>query len=180
VDLGHEVVDHAPTFTDDLVPAFEIVWSQEFLALPLTAEDEAAVLPLTRWIRERGRATTAREYYAALATLRSAARTELEATGGFDAVLTPTLAQPPALVGGLRNDKDPAADFEAQKRFTPFTAPYNMSGQPAVTVPLHWNSAGLPIGIQLVGRPYGEATLLRLAAQLEVAMPWSGRRPACW
>jgi amidase len=112
--------------------------------------------------------------------LRQAARTELEATHGFDAVLTPTLAQPPALVGELRNDDDPAADFEAQKRFTPFTAPYNMSGQPAVTVPLHWTDAALPIGVQLVGRPYGEATLLAIAAQLEMAAPWSARRPECW
>jgi amidase len=180
VDLGHEVVDHTPTYTDALVPAFETVWSQEFLSLPLTPEDEANVRPLTRWIRERGRAATGADVYAALATLRSAARIELEATVGYDAVLTPTLAQPPALVGGLRNDDDPAADFDAQKRFTPFTAPYNMSGQPAVTVPLHWSAAGLPIGIQLVGRPYGEVTLLRLAAQLEAAAPWVSRRPECW
>jgi amidase len=179
-DLGHEVVDHEPTFTAALVSAFETVWSQEFLALPIDAEVEARTRPLTRWIRERGRATTGAQFYAALASLRQAARAELEATGGFDAVLTPTLAQPPALVGGLRNDDDPAADFEAQKQFTPFTAPYNMSGQPAVTVPLYWNDAGLPIGMQLVGRPYGEATLLSLAAQLEAAVPWSDRRPACW
>ena len=135
---------------------------------------------LTRWVRERGRAASGTDVYAALAALRQAARVELEATFGFDAVLTPTLAQPPAPVGSLRNDADPAADFEAQKRFTPFTAPYNMSGQPAVTVPLHWNDAGLPIGIQLVGRPYGEATLLRIAAQLEEAAPWIQRRPALW
>jgi amidase len=179
-ELGHEVVDHAPTFTGDLVPAFETVWSQEFLSLPLTAEDEANVRPLTRWIREKGRTATGADVYAALATLRMAARVELEATAGYDAILTPTLAQPPALVGGLRDDDDPAADFEAQKRFTPFTAPYNMSGQPAVSVPLHWSAAGLPIGVQLIGRPYGEVTLLRLAVQLEQAAPWAGRRPACW
>jgi amidase len=179
-DLGHEVVDHTPTFTADLVPAFETVWSQEFLALPFDESVEAGTRPLTRWIRERGRATTGIQLYAALATLRQAARTEISATFGFDAVLTPTLAQPPALVGELRDDDDPAADFEAQKRFTPFTAPYNMSGQPAVTVPLHWTAAGLPIGIQLIGRPYGEPTLLALAAQLEAAIPWSARRPECW
>jgi amidase len=179
-DLGNDVVDHIPTFTGDLVPAFETVWSQEFLSLPLSDDDELRVRPLTRWIRERGRSATGRQVYAALATLRQAARVELEATYGYDAVLTPTLAQPPALVGGLRDDDDPAADFEAQKRFTPFTAPYNMSGQPAVTVPLHWTDAGLPIGIQLVGRPYGEATLLRIAAQLEEAEPWAARRPALW
>jgi amidase len=179
-DLGHEVIDHAPTYTPELVPAFEVVWAQEFLALPLEPADEAKTRPLTRWIREKGRGVTAAQFYAALAALRQAARVELEATFGYDVLLTPTLAQPPALVGGLRNDDDPAADFEAQKRFTPFTAPYNMSGQPAVTVPLHWSAAGLPIGIQLVGRPYGEATLLRLAAQLEAATPWAGRRPGCW
>ncbi|HVT65924.1 MAG TPA: amidase [Mycobacteriales bacterium] len=179
-DLGHEVIDHTPTFTAELVPAFETVWSQEFLSLPFDESVEANTRPLTRWIRERGRSATGAQVYAALATLRQAARVELEATYGFDAVLTPTLAQPPALVGGLRDDDDPAADFEAQKRFTPFTAPYNMSGQPAVSVPLHWTAAGLPIGVQLIGRPYGEATLLALAAQLEVAVPWSARRPECW
>ncbi|HEX3898774.1 MAG TPA: amidase [Mycobacteriales bacterium] len=179
-ELGHEVVDHTVTYTGELVAAFETVWAQEFLSLPLQPAEEANARPLTRWIRELGRGATGSDVYSALATLRMAARTELEATADFDALLTPTLAQPPALVGGLRNDADPAADFEAQKRFTPFTAPYNMSGQPAVTVPLYWNAAGLPIGIQLVGRPYGEATLLGLAAQLEAATPWSGRRPACW
>jgi amidase len=179
-DLGHEVVDHVVTFGADLVPAFETVWSQEFLSLPFDEAVEAKTRPLTRWIRERGRAATGAQVYAALAVLRQATRRELEATSGYDAVLTPTLAQPQALVGGLRNDEDPAADFEAQKRFTPFTAPYNMSGQPAVTVPLHWTQEGLPIGVQLIGRPYGEATLLAIAAQLEAAMPWSARRPECW
>jgi amidase len=179
-ELGHEVIDHVPTFTAELVPAFETVWSQEFLMLPLTDEDEAKTRPLTQWIRARGRSATGQQVYAALATLRQAARVELEATYGYDAVLTPTLAQPPALVGGLRDDDDPAADFEAQKRFTPFTAPYNMSGQPAMTVPLHWTASGLPIGVQLIGRPYGEVTLLRLAAQLETAAPWAARRPECW
>jgi amidase len=109
-----------------------------------------------------------------------AARTEIEATQQYDAVLTPTLAQPPLLVGELRNDDDPDADFEAQKRFTPFTAPYNMSGQPAVSIPLFWNERGLPIGVQLIGRPCDETTLVRLAAQIEAAAPWAHRRPARW
>jgi amidase len=100
-------------------------------------------------------------------------------------VLTPTLAQPPAKVGGLRDDTDPARDFDNQKRYTPFTATYNMSGQPAINVPLHWteptaDAPALPIGIQLVGRPGDEATLLALAAQLEAAEPWAHRRPDCW
>jgi amidase len=179
-ELGHEVVDHVPTFPGDLVPAFETVWSTEAAAIPLDAAVEAKTRPLTRWLRERGRVTTGSGFYAALATLRQATRSELAATEAYDVILTPTLARPPVLVGELRDDADPAADFEAQKEFTPFTSPYNMSGQPAVSVPIFWTDVGLPIGVQLVGRPYGEATLLSLSAQLEEALPWRARRPACW
>jgi amidase len=178
--LGHEVVDQAPTFTAELVPAFEAVWSAEAARLPITEAEAARCRPLTRWLRDRGLALSGPQLYAALASLRLAARVEIAATGHFDAVLTPTLAQPPAAVGGLRDDGDPAADFEAQKRFTPFTSPYNMTGQPAISLPLHWTDAGLPIGVQLVGRPHDEATLLRLGAQLEAALPWGHRRPPVW
>jgi amidase len=115
--------------------------------------------------------------------MQSLTRDSLIATAGYDAVLTPTLAQVPSLVGGIRDDADPAADFEAQKRFTPFTSPYNVTGQPAVSLPLHWaevDGATLPIGVQLVGRPADEVTLISLAAQLEAAAPWADRRPPGW
>jgi len=179
-DLGHEVVDHTPTFTEALVPAFEAVWAGEAARLPITDEIAARARPLTQWLRDRGTAQSGIEFGNALGTLRLAARAEIEATAGFDAVLTPTLAQPPAPVGGLRNDADPTADFEAQKRFTPFTSPYNMSGQPAISLPLHWSEQGLPIGVQLIGRPHDEATLLRIGAQLEAAQPWRDRHPDLW
>ena len=184
-DLGHTVEDHETTLDSGLVTLFEDLWSVEFAVLPVPAENEAALRPLTRWLRERGRALSALDLYAALGALRARARDELGRTAKYDAVLTPTLAQPPAKVGELRNDDDPAQDFENQKRFTPFTAPYNMSGQPAVSVPLHWSEPadghdGLPIGIQLVGRPGDEVTLLRLAAQIEAAEPWAHRKPNCW
>jgi amidase len=178
--LGHHVEDHVPAFDDSLVTSFETLWSVEFASMPVPDEHEQGLRPLTRWLRDRGKGVPATEAFSALSTLRAAARGEIERTRHFDAVMTPTLAQPPAPVGGLRNDADPAADFENQKRFTPFTATYNMSGQPAVTVPLHWNDAGLPIGVQLVGRPGDEVTLLRLAAQIEAAEPWAHRKPACW
>jgi amidase len=75
---------------------------------------------------------------------------------------------------------DPAADFERQKQFTPYTAMYNMTGQPAISLPLYWSEEGLPIGMMLVGRPGGDAALLSLAAQIEAALPWHARRPEIW
>ena len=184
-ELGHHLEDHTTSFGSDLIPLFENLWAVEFAALPVPPEAESGLRPLTAWLRERGRSLSALQIWEALSQLRTKARQELELTAQYDAVLTPTLAQPPALVGGLRDDSDPARDFENQKRFTPFTAPYNMSGQPSINVPLHWTEPGdgsptLPIGVQLVGRPGDEATLLRLAAQLEAAEPWAHRRPPCW
>jgi amidase len=184
-ELGHTVEDHEPAYDSSVVPLFENLWSVEFAALPVPAEHEDRLRPLTRWLRARGRALSALDLYAALSTLRATARDELARTAQYDAVLTPTLARPPALVGELRDDADPARDFDNQKRFSPFTPPYNLSGQPAVSVPLHWTEPadghrGLPIGIQLVGRPGDEVTLLRLAAQIEAAEPWAHRKPDCW
>ncbi len=179
-DLGHDVEDIALPFGPELIPQFEVVWSVSAATLPLAPEQEAALRPLTRWLRARGRQTSGPDFMAALGGLQMASRAAIQKTAAYDAVLTPTLAQPPAAVGGLRDDGDPAGDFEAQKRFTPYTATYNMTGQPAVSVPLHWTAAGLPIGVMLVGRPADEATLLSLSAQLEAARPWRHRRPESW
>jgi len=71
-------------------------------------------------------------------------------------------------------------DFQAQKEFTPYTSPYNMTGQPAITLPVHWTDDGLPVGVQLVAQPMQEARLLALASQVEQAMPWIHRRPEIW
>ncbi len=65
----------------------------------------------------------------------------------------------------------------AAGNFVPFTPPWNTTGQPAVSIPLHWDEHGLPVGVQIVGRPADEATLIRLSAQLEEARPWTNRRP---
>ena len=97
-----------------------------------------------------------------------------------DVVLCPTLAAPPLPIGAIRDDDDPAADFESQKRFTPFTSPYNISGQPSISVPLHWTKEGLPVGMQVVGRPFDECTIIALAAELEQARPWMHRRHPLW
>ena len=95
----------------------------------------------------------------------------------FDVLLTPTLARPPVPIGWEAEPDDPWEQFDRAAAFTPFTAAFNVSGQPAVSVPLHWSEAGLPIGVQLVGPPLGDALLLRLSSQLEEARPWADRRP---
>ena len=96
----------------------------------------------------------------------------------YDVLLTPTLAEPPVKLGVLDMMGD---DLDAYMRrlwqFTPFTYPFNVTGQPAMSLPLHGTDRGLPIGVQLVGRYADEATLFRLAGQLERASPWADRRP---
>jgi amidase len=181
--LGHTVEEIAPPWDPSMVGAFVAVWSTLALGIPIPEADEPRLTPLTRWLRHTGRGVSGLDLANAVSSMQSLTRDSLVATAGYDVVLTPTLAQVPSLVGGIRDDADPAADFEAQKRFTPFTSPYNVTGQPAVSLPLHWAEVGgvtLPIGVQLVGRPADEVTLLSLAAQLEAAAPWAGRRPPGW
>jgi len=162
------------------VPTFELVWAAIAASVPVPPEYESKLRPLTRWLRERGSAISDDDLRAALARMRAYGEAAIASTADCDVVLTPTLAALPAPVGSLRDDADPAADFEAQKRFTPFTSPYNISGQPAVSVPLHWTPDGLPVGVQLVGRPMGEVVVLAVAAALERERPWVDRHPAAW
>ena len=179
-ELGHEVDDITPPVTADLVEWFMMIWSTIALMMPVAPERESDLRPLTRWLRERGAEVRGIDLAKAAFQLRVLSRQAVNILHGHDVLLTPTLAQPPALIGAIRDDADPAADFEAQKAFTPFTAIFNMTGQPAISVPLHWTREGLPIGVQLAGRPFDEATIISLAAQLERARPWIHRRPPSW
>lgn len=188
--LGHRLVDIAVPLPLEAVPHFELVWAAGAAGIPVPAERESDLRPLTRWLRERGRSLLPGELDAALALMAVHAERALAETAHLDIVLTPTLADVPAGLGAIRDDADPAADFEAQKRFTPYTSPYNMTGQPAVSLPLHWtgegatsgagSGGGLPVGVQLVARPMHESVLLGLAAQLEAARPWAHRHPEVW
>ena len=91
---------------------------------------------------------------------------------------TPTVPEPPVPLGYFDFErKAPHQATERMERFPRFTAIANVTGQPAISLPLCWNDAGLPIGMQLMGRYADEATLFRLAAQLESAQPWAARRP---
>jgi amidase len=178
--LGHDVEDVEPPFTVDAVPQFEQVWATGAASIPLDPQSADLVMPLTRYLRHRGALVSGADYVLAVSAMQLATRQAMIRLGDYDAILNPTLAQPPLLVGALRDDDDPAADFEAQKRFTPFTAVYNVTGQPAISLPLAMTSDELPVGVMLAGRPAGEDELLALAAQVEAAAPWQDRHPAGW
>ncbi|HEV7192126.1 MAG TPA: amidase [Jatrophihabitantaceae bacterium] len=175
--LGHEIVDVDAPLPAEAIPAFETVWCVSAATIPVATESEQLLRPLTRHLRERGRGITGPQFAAAVGQLNLFARRAIESSADLDVVLTPTLALLPRPVGWfIGDDGDPAADFDRQKRFTPYTAMYNATGQPAVSLPMYHSSEGLPIGMMLVGRRAGEATLFSLAAQLERALPWADRR----
>ena len=178
--LGHDIVDIDLPVDEPLLPHFRIVWTSAFAAVDVPGDREHLLTPYTAMMRDAGRRHSAPDYVRAVAKLQIAARSYVQATNSFDVVLTPSLAQPPADNGELRNDRDPERDFLDQCAFTPFTSLYNLTGQPAISLPLHWDDAGLPIGVQLVGKPWGESPLLSLAAQVEEASPWADRHPPCW
>jgi amidase len=97
---------------------------------------------------------------------------------GWDLLLTPTLGEPPVPHGTFDpTPEDPTAGFVRSTSFVPWTAQFNVTGQPAISVPIAENAQGLPIGVQLVGAYGREDLLLQVAAQLETAKPWAGRRP---
>jgi amidase len=178
-ELGHEVEDVQAPFGPDVVPLFETLWYSMATLTPVDPAREAELLPLTRYLRERGREASAADLIFAQAYLQIVMRGALPVMNAYDAVLSPTLAQPPVPVGYF-HDQEPAENFERQKRFTPFAATYNVSGQPAVNLPLYWNAEGLPIGVMLAGRLGEEGTLISLSAQIEAARPWKDRHPEIW
>ena len=177
--LGHEVEDIALPLGEDVIPFFETLFYVRATLTPVDPSQEHLLLPLTRYLRERGRATGAPDLYFALAYLQFVSRPAIAALSAYDAILTPTVAQPPRPVGYF-DEVDPAENFERQKRFTPWTAIYNLSGLPSVSVPLHWSAEGLPIGVMLAGRMGEEGSLISLSAQLEEARPWKDRHPPLW
>jgi amidase len=179
--LGHEVEDlPGPPVTAGVSAAFEVVWALSATTLPVPAAAVPRLRPLTRWMRDRGLRLTARDAMDAMFTLRLFARRFVRSTSAFDVLLAPVCTMPPRPLGWFDADGDAAADFERQKRYAAFPAIYNVTGQPAVSVPLWWTPEGLPVGTMLVGRPADEVTLISLSAQLEEARPWAHRHPPGW
>jgi len=180
--LGHEIVDIPVPLPPEAVPVFETCWSvlTALSVTPLPPEKRELLRPLTLCLTEQGEAVSGPEFGLAIAAMRRFAAEALTALASYDAVLTPTLATPPPLVGAIRDDADPAKDFAAQKAFTPWTSAWNVTGMPAVSLPLHQTATGLPVGVMLAARPAEEELLLSLAAQVEAAAPWADRVPPGW
>ena len=176
VELGHEVVEATPPWSaPDLVQAFIEVWHVGPALYPV--EDLSSLTALNRGLVESARASTAVDYARAVASLQAIARRTVAFWQENDVVVTPTLALPPVEIGWQEHVDGAIEQLLRNTEFTPFTAIANLTGLPAVSLPLHWTESGLPIGIQAIGPPAGEAVLLSLAAQLEAARRWADRRP---
>jgi amidase len=184
--LGHEVEEAAPSlpgaetlriFTGVFGPHVSLgIAYGELLAGRPPEDDE--IEPLSRALSELSRGMSSIEYLAGLAQLQALARGVIAFFAEYDVLLTPALAERPLAIGECDGvGEDPMADFARSGRFTPYTALFNVTGQPAISVPAGFGEDGLPTNAHLVGKPLGEETLLQLASQLEDARPPSGRRP---
>jgi amidase len=185
--LGHTVEEAYPkNLTDEaLVNHFTILWASNLvytlrywerkIGREITPDD---VEPLTWTLAELGKSISAPDYidaeHAAIELGRGA---EEWFASGYDLLLTPTLGEPPVTLGTFQTPDEPMLGFMRAATFVPFTPLNNMTGTPAISLPLSWNSDNLPIGVQLQSAYGREDVLLRVAGQLEQAQPWADRRP---
>lgn len=177
--LGHGLEELRMPEEPGYAPAFRAVWQGGAATLPLDEAQLGLVEPLTRWLVERGRALDARSLGEALGWLAGFERRTIALFAPYDAVLTPALALTPRPVGWY-DAEDGEENFAQQVRYTPFTSFANVAGLPAITLPVAVTAEGLPMGVQLIGRPGGERTLLALGAQLERRLGWHRRHPPSW
>src|SRR6185369_17074029 len=185
-ELGHDVGEGAPTFDD-------VAFTRAFITL-YTASAAKSIAdierhsgqtvgrelfePITWALHEMGAQVGASAYLTAVEDLQRIARDVARFFTGVDVWLTPVLAEPPFPLGTLDATwEEPLRGFFRAGELCPFTPICNATGQPAMSVPLHWTADRLPVGTHFVARFGDEATLFRLASQLEAARPWSGRRP---
>jgi amidase len=184
--LGHHVEEAAPEIDGTLmVDSFLRIWRagtasavQAMAFLTGRAPSPEMFEPLTWALYEQGRQVSAPAYLMAQTALQGLARQVARFMLSYDVWLTPTLAEPPLPLGSFEPAPgNPLAGFERAVEFVPFTPICNLSGQPAMSLPLHWTDGGLPVGTHFIGRFGDEATLFRLASQIEAARPWKDRQP---
>jgi amidase len=176
--LGHGV-DETALEPSDYGRWFRILWQAGAASIPAEGPDLDLLEPITHWLVEQGRALSARDLAEALAGLTSFERSVIRQFDRFDAVLTPTLALPPRPIGWYDAD-DAERNFEQQCLYAPFTSFVNVAGLPAISLPVHVDENGLPVGVQLIGRPGREDVLLAIGAQLERRLKWQRRHPPVW
>ena len=193
--LGHTVEESSPSALNDEQERRRQVWAILTSAIAshidtLGKQTGKAVtqddVEIHTWAMvEIGRARTATRYIEALEWLQADTRRLArwwqpeDGTAGFDILVTPTIAEPPPRLGEfVSTPENPLGGARRSATLMPFTVPFNVTGQPAISLPLHWNDAGLPIGVQLVAAYGREDILFRLASQLEQAKPWADQWPA--
>lgn len=171
-NLGHDVHPAGPDLTG-LGPIFRVLVEAEAASEPppgLNFTD-----PYGRWCYDRGLKLSAAEYITALNTMHARARQIVAFFDDWDCLLTPTVTLVPQPLDQFLAVTERVAEDDLA--YIPFTFPFNMTGQPAISLPLGWSEEGLPIGVQLVGRPADEHTIIALAAHIEEATPWFDRWP---
>ena len=173
--LGHHVEAATPDWREDrLYDWFVALYGVLPAGIPMP--DLSLLESHNRDLIQWGMDRSSHEYVQAVLDLQMYARRVSRFWTDFDVLVTPTLALPPVPIGWALEDH-PWKRGSRHLSFWPFTAPANITGLPAMSLPLHWNDDGLPIGVQFVGRPAGEAPLLQLARHLETASPWQHMRP---
>jgi amidase len=172
--LGHHV-EIAEINLSGLEEVFRVMCDAENAAIRVDSPEQFSD-PYTRWCYASGGRKSAADYIRAAETMFGRAREIVTESLKWHCLLCPTVTLTPPPIDTFLADTERAADDDLA--FTPFTFPFNISGQPAISLPLGWSTDGLPIGVQLVGRPYGEALIIALAAQIERATPWQHRYPA--
>ncbi|PPF83350.1 amidase [Subtercola sp. Z020] len=178
-NLGHGIETLALEPSPEYPPAFRTIWQAGAANIPADDSTEHLLEPLTRWLMHRGRAIGAAELTAALATLSAFERSIIRQFSAFDAIVTPTLALSSRPLGWY-DAVDGERNFAQQVEYSPFTSFVNVSGLPAITLPVGETASHQPIGVQLIGRPGGEATLLSLGRQLERQLRWETVHPPVW
>jgi amidase len=186
--LGHTLVEDRPRYDwDAFLENVHVIWT----AFTVTSIDAAAAAlqrkpgpdnleAVTLACYEDGKRYSAADLVNAMAHGNLVSRQVGAFFENVDLLVTPTLARLPAPLGELNQDRKGMSAMEWTQQifsYAPFTPLFNTTGQPAISLPLHWSAGELPVGVQIAGRFGGEATLLRLAAQLEQARPWAARRP---
>ena len=173
---GHEIVDLGWQPLAGYAEAFTTLWQASAVSLDIPDKDHHLLEPMTRYLIERGQRLGARELAGALSFLQRFESSTIRAFSTVDVVLTPGLAMLAPEVGFYDSD-DPEEIFQKQVAVTPFSSFVNVSGLPALALPVSLSTGGLPLGVQLIGRPGRDWQIISLAAQLEEALGWLGTRP---